>query len=198
MGLIDAIRRFFWSGSGTNEPGPRVAELVREERVALERALGDIAYQLHDDDVGTCRVVTDQFTLRFGWWWRERWITAGIVLHHPPEVPFWFDFEVDHEVRAWLKALGVGTPSPRADFRSAALVRDEIELVRLLLARIRSNGQAVREAVFYLAGEMEGYNDVDVVLEDLPPGPVIDWTRRRLLESGRATRDPRDPPPGLD
>ena len=42
MGLIDAIRRFFWSGSGTNEPGPRVAELVREERVALERALGDI------------------------------------------------------------------------------------------------------------------------------------------------------------
>jgi hypothetical protein len=196
MGLIGTIARFFWTGSGTAEPGTRVAELVRGELALLEEALAGAAYELHDDDVGSCRVVTDRFTVRFGWWWRERWITAAIELHQaPPGLPF--EPHLEYEASQWLEAIGISQSTPRAGPRSAEPVRHEIGIVRQVVTRILSSERAVREALFYREGAMEGYNDVAVPLEDLPPGPVIDWTRRCLLESGRQTRDPRDPPPGL-
>lgn len=185
MRLIDAIRQFFWTGSGTSEPGPRVADLVRQEKALLEEVLAGAAYELHDEDVGLCRVVTERFTLAFGWYWRERWITAAIRLHHPPKLPFELDFDFEYEARNWLEATGLPAAEPPAGPRSVAQVRDALEIVRRVVVEILSDDRTLRETLFYMEGVLEGYNDRARVPEDLPPDPVIVWTEQRLCESGR-------------
>lgn len=135
-----------------------------------------------------CRVVTERFTLTFGWWWRERWITATIRLHRPPPLPFEVDFEIDYEVRNWLQAIGQPAAAPRAGPRSASMIRDELGIVRQVVTRILSDERILREALFYIEGNLEGYNDVAVVPEDLPPDPVIVWNEQRLRYAGRPLR----------
>jgi hypothetical protein len=191
MGLTDAIRRFFWTGSGTAEPGPRVATLVREEQALLEQALDGAAYELHDDDVGTCRVVTEWFTLVFGWWWRERWIMVDLLFHPPPDVPFEFDFDIPYGARELLSAIGMPAPPPQPGPKSVALIRDEIALARKAIAQFARDERKLKEAFCYLAGHQQGYNDRVVSFETLPPDPVIVWTEDKLRRRGRPVDRPR-------
>jgi hypothetical protein len=186
MGLIESVRRLFWAGSGTAEPGPRVAALVREEKALLEQVLAGAAYELHDEDVDRCKVVTDRYTIVFGWWWRERWIT-----NRPLDVPLEFDFGSELETRTWLEAAGVSTVPPRSDFRTASLVRDELEVLDEAIAHVLSDDKRVREAIFYIDGSQQGYTDRVVVVEELPPDPVIVWTEEKLRRRRSPVTGPR-------
>jgi hypothetical protein len=190
MGLTDAIRRFFRADSGTAEPGSRIAELVREERALLEQALAGANYELHDEDVDRCRIVTDRLTITFGWWWRERWITAAIRLNRPQEVPLEFDFGIEYETRAWLEAAGMPTIPPRSGVRSASLVRDEMEFLGQAVALL-SDDRKAREAIFYMDGNGQGYTDRVLVRDELPPDPVIVWVEETLRRRGRTVSMPR-------
>lgn len=191
MGLIESVRRLFRAGSGTAERGPSVAALVREEQALLEQVLAGADYELHDEGFDRCKVVTNRYTIVFGWWWRERWITASVRLNRPLDVPLEFNFDIELETRTWLEAAGVSSVPPRSDFRTASLVRDELELLDQAIAHVLSDDERVREAIFYIDGHQQGYTDRVVVPEQLPPDPVIVWTEEKLRRRGSPVTRPR-------
>ena len=155
-------------------PPQRMAELLRQEQPLLERAIQGEAYEVIDEAEGLCRVVTDRYTVTFGWMWRERWIDAEI---EPHDVSHPLDPYAKYSARSWLEAHGFPTLPRRSGSMSSLLLRDELESVGEVVARILSDERTLRQALFYLAGQMAGYNDRVVVPEQQPPEPIRLWAQ---------------------
>jgi hypothetical protein len=183
MGLIAAIKRFFQDRIPHDmEPFPRVAELVRQDRALLQRAIAGAPYELLDVHDFQCRVVTDTFTVTLTWDYRDRWIDAQVELRDVRDHPL--DPHPEYSARAWLEAQGLPKLPRRSGHKSSILVRDELESVHQVVTQILSDERKAREALFYLHGNMLGYNDRVLVPEEAPPQLVTNWTEERLR--GRA------------
>ena len=169
MGLIEALRRHFQT---------RVSDLVREDRALLERAIGGVPYELLDEQEHQCRVVTDDFTVTFTWDRRDRSIESAIRLHESTGHPL--DPHLEYSAREWLEAQGLSTLPRRSGPKSAILLRDELESLRQVVAKILPDARKAREALFYLDGYMRGYNDRVLVPEEAPPRVVTEWIEERL------------------
>lgn len=179
------LRRMFDSGMETAVfADTSMAELVRRDLASLEQAIGGAPYELRDEHPSTCRIVTDRFMVTIGWLWREQWIDAEIRLLDLPDLPF--ESDLKHSARDWLEALALPTLPRRAGAKSSLLLRDELELVRRVVGQIFDDPRAMRAAIFYLSGRIEGYNDRVAVPEDQPPQAMLDWAeeRRRLRKRG--------------
>ena len=169
MGLILTLRRAI---------DPRMADLVRQERSLLENAISGAAYEIRDESRDACSVVTANFTISFVWMWRERWINAEVEVHDVGDYPF-------HPIascsaRDWLEARGLPTLPRRSGKMSTDLLRDELASVAEVVSNILSDERALREAVFYRSGLIQGYNDRVVVPEDAPPANIQRWAEARF------------------
>jgi hypothetical protein len=188
MGLMAALKRFHqiladgWLGPHlTRDLVVRVAELVRQDPVMLERAVAGASYQLIDIHDYQCRVVTSAFTVTFTWEWRDQQLVSGVRVHESHNHPLDLLYpHLDYPPREWLRAQGLPTLPHRSGPISSTLVRDELESVGAVVAQILSDDRKVREALFYLRGDMAGYNDRVLVPEEAPPKFVADWTEERL------------------
>ena len=169
MGLILTLRRAI---------DPRMADLVRQERPLLESAIGRVPYELHDESKEACSVATKKFTVSFVWMWRERWIDAEIEVHDVAGYPF--HPYARCSARDWLEARGLPTLPRKSGKMSLLLLRDELASVAEVVANILPDERALREALFYRSGLIQGYNDRVVVPEDAPPANIQRWAEARF------------------
>jgi hypothetical protein len=155
-----------------------MADLVRQERSALERAIGGVAYELRDERKDACAVVTSQFTVSFVWMWRERWIDADVEVHDVSAFPYYVYAKCS--ARDWLEARGLPTLPRRSGKMSLDLLRDELASLAGAVANIISDPTALRKALFYRAGLSQGYNDRVVSPETAPPANIPLWAEARF------------------
>lgn len=155
-----------------------MVDLVRQERSLLEAAIGEGAYELRDESKEACSVETEKFTVSFVWMWRERWIDAEIEVHDVAGYPF--KPYARCSAREWLEARGFPTLTRRSGKMSLDLLRDELVSVAEVVTNIFSDQRALREALFYRSGLIQGYNDRVVVPEDAPPANIQTWAEARF------------------
>lgn len=157
---------------------PHMIDLVRQEHLLLETAIGGAAYELQDDGKDVCRVVTDKFTVSFVWMGRERWIDADIKIYDVADHPL--DPHAEYSARQWLEARALPTLPRRSGGMSSLLLRDELAEVGEVVAHIFSSKSALWEALFYRSGLNSGYTDRVLVPEQAPPASIQRWAETRF------------------
>jgi hypothetical protein len=159
-----------------------LAELVALQEEAVRKALADRSYEVASEGSECCRIIADDLTVTFDWWWRERWIVSSIEPRMVPDHPLDLSAHRQIDTDMWLRGRGGEWPERHRGDMGVKLLLDELKLVERVIGETFSDQSRIRDGLIFAAGYGQGYTDRVIVPAQAPPASFVN----RLIERFRS------------